>query len=63
MMKITTIADYRARMAGRPVLDEAIETRFCLKCDTCGREESQPYDEGDECLCGGKLTTAEVNDG
>ena len=56
-MKITTIEDCRARMAGRPTLDEAIETRFCLTCDTCGREEAEPFDEGDKCLCGGKLKT------
>ena len=34
---------------------EAITT--CLKCDTCGKREFSPYDEGDECLCGGKLKT------
>jgi len=24
-----------------------------LLCEDCGREEQEPYDIGDECLCGG----------
>ena len=26
-----------------------------LKCETCSRTESPPYDVGDECWCGGKF--------
>ena len=26
-----------------------------LVCNLCGRKETSPYDEGDECYCGGKF--------
>ena len=34
---------------------KASELTQLLACDCCGWIEKQPYDDGDECICGGRF--------
>jgi hypothetical protein len=50
----TDLIHYLEKNASQPV----IQTDAKLRCDLCGRREIEPFDEGDNCYCGGVFRTA-----